>query len=694
VFLKRNQCPMIEFSKPFQPLFGTSSATPPHMTVAVVTELGAGAGVGLNVSAGFGANLLGKTAAVVAGRSTGKDLNIATLERANGMAEKAAAGAATHSNSQTWLFSGMGSSSATQEKETFKANWQSMLRAWGVSPGDSEEIEEKAHGPSREFGGPSPGGGRSAGNQALLARAGSDVARSHRTESGGDEATGMTMDASRNIPHANLTQSPSVATIAQPSSQTRAAASGTEIDASTERSSARPTLDKKANDTSSAATPQPSEASTGLWPAGLTSGIEVAMQTARPIQVNVPPPHLNPAATRADDPIADHLPFAKTDLSAVRAAVSQTQASGAASIVRTKNLAAGAHAAEPGTFHASQSATPARTSAGASAATEDGDGGQEEFTAASLLKAPAIAGDASSAALTSSVANAGFAAGKPAAEAIEAHRAEGAGHHAAMSGSSAAPVTNATREDKPNAEAESHRDSSGRTVQAPAPEIATPALLPRDAAHASAQTFGSDGLTMACDAGGAHGVAGTLNTASGSSTETRPAAQQEPFAALDAGVAMGTPSWVHAGGRQAEAGFEDPALGWVGVRADLSAGGVHAAVVSGSAEAAQALSGHLAGLSTYLAENHTPVATLTMAAHGDTGNDAGLRQGAGQSGDQGLQQGMNQGAQQGLGQRGEQSAASAPETRTGVSPASSSEPVGRLEAYPLDGRGAHISVMA
>lgn len=115
----------------------------------------------------------------------------------------------------------------------------------------------------------------------------------------------------------------------------------------------------------------------------------------------------------------------------------------------------------------------------------------------------------------------------------------------------------------------------------------------------------------------------------------------ETFAALDADAAHGA-SWLHTGAHSAEAGFEDPALGWVSVRADLAAGGVHAAVVPGTAEAAQALSTHMAGLNSFLNDQRTPVHTLTLSS---PGGDSSQNQGA-------ANQGMgNQGAEnQGGGQ--------------------------------------------
>jgi hypothetical protein len=101
----------------------------------------------------------------------------------------------------------------------------------------------------------------------------------------------------------------------------------------------------------------------------------------------------------------------------------------------------------------------------------------------------------------------------------------------------------------------------------------------------------------------------------------------ETFAALDGDLGQGTTGWIHAGTHTAEAGFEDPAFGWVGVRADLGAAGVHAAVVPGSAEAVAALGGHMAGLHAYLAEHRTPVESLTITSPDGRGADSNFSQG-------------------------------------------------------------------
>jgi hypothetical protein len=180
-------------------------------------------------------------------------------------------------------------------------------------------------------------------------------------------------------------------------------------------------------------------------------------------------------------------------------------------------------------------------------------------------------------------------------------------------------------------------------------------------------------------------AAGTLSIAS-----TGPDSR-EAFATLDTASAPVATTWIHAGTQRAEAGYQDPALGWVGVRADLSGGGVHAQLVPGSTDAAQALGSHLAGLNAYLAEHHTPVETLTLAAP--------------ESGSSGLSgQGAGEGTQQGAGQQSAQSAdASTPSAQNSESviqlPAASVElPAffgdinGSTQSATLD--GFHISVMA
>jgi len=103
-------------------------------------------------------------------------------------------------------------------------------------------------------------------------------------------------------------------------------------------------------------------------------------------------------------------------------------------------------------------------------------------------------------------------------------------------------------------------------------------------------------------------------------------ASGDPFRLLDDPHSAPTPSWIHAGTHHAEAGYLDPVLGWVRVRADSLASGMHAALVPSSPEAAQVLGSHLAGLNAYLSELHTEPPTVTVdpqGARGDMGHNPG-----------------------------------------------------------------------
>ena len=108
--------------------------------------------------------------------------------------------------------------------------------------------------------------------------------------------------------------------------------------------------------------------------------------------------------------------------------------------------------------------------------------------------------------------------------------------------------------------------------------------------------------------------AGWGNTAHAAGNQAIGLTGEETFARLDAEGASPSIHWVQAGAHRAEAGYLDPALGWVGVRAETSGGGVHAALLPGSAEAAQVLGTHLSGLNAFLAEQHGPHSTATMDA--------------------------------------------------------------------------------
>jgi hypothetical protein len=113
----------------------------------------------------------------------------------------------------------------------------------------------------------------------------------------------------------------------------------------------------------------------------------------------------------------------------------------------------------------------------------------------------------------------------------------------------------------------------------------------------------------------------------------------------------------------------------------------------GSSDAAQSLDGHLPGLHSYLADVHTPVASLTLATpeSRESAFSTGQNQG----------QGTNQGTNQNAGQGGASESAShrqpaTPSTASASSPEAPRTPAGlgnqAQETYARS--GAHISVIA
>ena len=213
---------------------------------------------------------------------------------------------------------------------------------------------------------------------------------------------------------------------------------------------------------------------------------------------------------------------------------------------------------------------------------------------------------------------------------------------------------------------------------------------PLDGHAAGAATDASvEASTLARDQADTHGALSAANDMAGSSTGAAagPSAR-ETFAALDSESAPRTPAWIHAGAQRAEAGFQDPALGWVGVRADMGTGGIHAALVPDSADAAQALGGHLAGLNSYLAEQHTPVETLTLASP------------EGRWSEPGTNQGMDQGEGRNTGQGTSSDSQLSPQPGSPAPAVAASSEVsalsGRMDAgaLPRAPGGVHISVMA
>lgn len=227
---------------------------------------------------------------------------------------------------------------------------------------------------------------------------------------------------------------------------------------------------------------------------------------------------------------------------------------------------------------------------------------------------------------------------------------------------------------------------------------ATPRAANRDTTRASAAsaTQVSAAQPATLDAAASAGLRSQAappiappTTTHGQTTATaNSATTQDRFSALDAGTSPGTPAWTFAGSQHAEAGFRDPALGWVSVRADLNGGGIHATLVPGSADAAQALSGHLAGLSTHLAEQQSPVTSVTMASPSGNGAENGMGQR--------MQQGAEGNPQRNAPEQTPSSTQGNTSAATSNSALHATTQTGMRDAFaqPGDLRGTHISVMA
>jgi hypothetical protein len=161
-------------------------------------------------------------------------------------------------------------------------------------------------------------------------------------------------------------------------------------------------------------------------------------------------------------------------------------------------------------------------------------------------------------------------------------------------------------------------------------------------------TIPLQGSAQAQDPSATHGTtANSLHNTSGSSAGgDAESTTSKTFAALDAEPLVQTPTWIRAGAQQAEAGYKDPELGWVGVRADASGGVVHASLVPGSADASATLGSHLDGLNAYLTEHHTPVEAVTVAAPESRAAGPDMGQGTHQQMSQGNGQGAEESARQ------------------------------------------------
>ena len=114
------------------------------------------------------------------------------------------------------------------------------------------------------------------------------------------------------------------------------------------------------------------------------------------------------------------------------------------------------------------------------------------------------------------------------------------------------------------------------------------------------------------------------------SSLNRIAPTYETFSAIDASSVPDTAKWTLAGAHHAEAGFQDPSMGWVAVRAQETAGAIHATIIPVTAEAGQAISPHLAGLNAHMARQSPLLEPISLSA-ADAGAGQSLNDGQGRS---------------------------------------------------------------
>jgi len=164
--------------------------------------------------------------------------------------------------------------------------------------------------------------------------------------------------------------------------------------------------------------------------------------------------------------------------------------------------------------------------------------------------------------------------------------------------------------------------------------------------------------------------------------------EQDAFAALDRATSGPETAWIHAGAHRAEAGYLDSSFGWVTVRADGTTGGVHASVVPNSAEAASALSNHLAGLNAFMADHQGHSTTVTLASPANEGSRPGSSQQDGSmNGYQNHQQQPDSNSSTSVKRNSNSSSVS-------LDSENASNPIAVLPATARNGRGVHLSVMA
>ena len=270
-----------------------------------------------------------------------------------------------------------------------------------------------------------------------------------------------------------------------------------------------------------------------------------------------------------------------------------------------------------------------------------------------------------------------------------------AGAAALQSSSSGQPMTASTVATTQTGNGRLAGSGSVRSSHAASKTESTATQAVAGSGGATSGVTSHDASALVRDPAVGRGTSDGNRESTGTTARSVSAATRDALASLDAGTDTVTPTWVHAGAQRAEVGYNDPVLGWVGVRADSSGGSVHASVVPGSAEAAQALGGHLDGLNAFLAEHHSSVDSVTLASPESRSAASGMEQTGSQTMQQGAGQGSSQGSSQGSGQSSfgdQQSYTPVSQFASGGLPAD----MGPSDAHaqPVSAGGVHISVMA
>ena len=265
---------------------------------------------------------------------------------------------------------------------------------------------------------------------------------------------------------------------------------------------------------------------------------------------------------------------------------------------------------------------------------------------------------------------------------------------AALSGSGASAPAPAAIKSSLRIARDSGSVEAGLSVSPPIAHAAAPS-------HANSAT--SNAALIAREAPGLQGAAipPAIDQPEVSTSVRSSAPVRDAFAAIDSDSSPVTPTWVQAGAHHAEAGYEDPDLGWVSVRADVSASGVHAALVPGTPDAAAALAGHLPGLNAYLAEHRSEITHVTVAQaearslNSGSDCDSGNGQSARHAPHHGSGQGTNSGSHHDSPHGARTALNSHSQTDLAQSVSDSAMPPNAAQAIPLHrGLGHYISVMA